>query len=98
MWTGRTTSASAAVSVKKASETTTNRSSLDRILRIRASSGIETAGFVAMIQRNRIEPDSASWKICIAWVGGVHVGSDDGSTFQIRAVSATWSGLFQFRN
>src|SRR4051812_31356640 len=33
----------------------------------------------------------------IASVGGVHVGRDDGSTFQTRAVSATWSGLFQLR-
>jgi hypothetical protein len=50
-----------------------------------------------MIHRKRIDPDSARWKICMACVGGVQTGSVDGSTFQIRAVSATWSGLFQLR-
>ena len=65
---------------------------------MRPSSGRETAGFVAMIQRNRIGARLAvARRCCIASVGGVHVGRVDGSTFQTRASSATWSGLFQLR-
>src|SRR5215216_5139970 len=64
---------------------------------MRDSSGSETAGFVAMIHIIRIAPDSAYRHIVIASVGGVHVGRVAGSTFQTRAVSATWFGLFQFR-
>ena len=56
---GSTTSASRAVSVRKASETTRNRPSCERIERIRWSSGSETAGFVPLTQRNSIEPCSA---------------------------------------
>jgi hypothetical protein len=56
---GSTTSASAAVSVRKRSCTTTNSSSEDRIDRMRASSGKDTAGLVPDIQRNLIDPCSA---------------------------------------
>ena len=49
---------------------------------MRRSSGIETAGFVPMIQRKRIEPSSMCRKICIACVGGAWCGSFVGSTFQ----------------
>src|SRR5215216_2529426 len=65
---------------------------------MRSTSGRETAGLVAMIHSRRIAPDSAYRNIVIASVGGVHVGSEAGSTFQALAVSATWSALFQLRN
>ncbi len=56
---GSTTSASSAVSVRNRSWTTVKHWSPARILRIRADSGIETAGFVAEIHRKPIEPVSA---------------------------------------
>jgi hypothetical protein len=86
---GRTTSARRAVSVSHASDTTVSSSSRSRIRWIREASGSETAGFVPMIQSSRIAPASAYLKIDIASVGGVHVGSVEGSTFQTFAVSAT---------
>ena len=45
---GRTTSASCAVSERKMSCTTKKSRSCDRMLRIRDSSGIDTAGLVAV--------------------------------------------------
>src|SRR5215217_4614055 len=56
---GRTTSAYWAVSVRKMSCTTTKRFSRSSISLTRASSGRETAGLVALIQRKEIEPCSA---------------------------------------
>ena len=83
---GSTTSASRAVSVGKASCTTTNSRSC-RMRRTRCSSGSETTGLVAMIHRNLIAPVSArrkSWRAC---VGGPQAGIVCGATFQIRASS-----------
>jgi hypothetical protein len=56
---GRTTSASLAVSVRKASWTTTNGSSASRMVRIRSSWGRDTAGLVPEIHSSLIEPCSA---------------------------------------
>src|SRR3954469_10948391 len=63
MAAGSTTSASRPVSVRKASLTPTKSRSWDGIDRIRCSSGNDTAGFVAVIQRNRIAPSSADRKM-----------------------------------
>jgi hypothetical protein len=52
-------SASCAVSDKKMSCTTRNRRFWDRILRIRANPGIDTAGFVALTHSIRRLPCSA---------------------------------------
>jgi hypothetical protein len=95
---GSTTSASCAVSVRKASLTTTNSRCCERIERIRRSSGSETAGFVPVIQRNRIEPSSAKRKICIACVGGAQCGIVSGSTFQSAASSSTCASFAKLRN
>jgi hypothetical protein len=56
---GRTTSAKRAVSVRKASWTTTNSSSEARMERMQPSSGSDTAGLVAEIHSSPIEPCSA---------------------------------------
>jgi hypothetical protein len=50
---GNTTSASSAVSVMKRSCTTTNSSGCARMRRMRARSGRDTAGLVALIQSSR---------------------------------------------
>jgi hypothetical protein len=56
---GRTTSASRAVSVRKASETTTKSPPARGSTGSGRRSGSDTAGFVPMTQRNSIEPCSA---------------------------------------
>jgi hypothetical protein len=56
---GSTTSANRAVSVRKASWTTTNRSSEARMERMRCSSGRDTAGLVAEVHSSPMEPCSA---------------------------------------
>jgi hypothetical protein len=94
---GSTTSASCAVSVRKASLTTRNRRFWVRIERIRCSSGSETAAFVAVVQRKRIEPSSAKRKICIACVGGAQCGIVSGSTFQSAASSSTCASFSKLR-
>jgi hypothetical protein len=55
---GRTTSASAAVSVRKRSCTIRNSRCWDRIEPIRRSSGRDTAGLVPLTHRNRMVPCS----------------------------------------
>jgi hypothetical protein len=94
---GSTTSASCAVSVRKASLTTRKSRVCERIERIRRSSGSETAGLVAVTHRKRIEPSSAKRKICIAWVGGAQCGIVSGSTFQRAASSSTCVSFSKLR-
>ena len=58
---------------------------------------MDTAGLVAEIHSNSMDPCSAYRKICIAWVGGAQCGMVIGSTFQSSASSWTCSGFSQFR-
>src|SRR3954451_1905288 len=86
---GRTTSASCAVSVRYRSETTRNTESDARARRIRAESGIETAGLVACTHRKPIDPCSTYRMICMAWVGGDQCGIDVDVTEPVR-VEIAW--------
>lgn len=67
---GNTTSASAAVSVRKMSWTTRNSRSWEKMSRMRASSGSDTRGLVAVTHNIRSVPSSAKRNICMACVGG----------------------------
>jgi len=90
-------SATAAVSVRKRSWTTTKTSSRASTSRIRRASGSETSGFVALIQKKPISPSSMRRTISMTCVGGPSCGMWSGSTFQTRARSATCAGLAQLR-
>jgi len=94
---GSTTSASPAVSVRYASETTRNRPGLPRVSRTLCSSGSDTAGLVPITHRNRIVPSSQCRKISIAWLCRCHFGNFIGSTFHSFAHRRTCSGFCQLR-